>query len=298
MMENSPLIEIGLPLALIIIMAGMGLSLRPADFGQVAARPLGLFWGTLLQIALLPACAFGLAYLLGLPTAIAVGLVILSACPGGTTSNLITYLARGDLALSIALTVAASLITIVSLPYLTNVALAMFAGADEAVELPMTRTVLMLAAITLVPVSVGMLVKARWPGFAATAERVVGLFGAFVLAALIVAIAWQLWDRLPALLVAAGPACVALNLIGVGAGLLATQAPGLPRIQALTIAIELGIKNATLGLLVAMTLLDSPEMAVPSAIYGLLMYGFGIAIILIGRRWLAGAATPAPATRR
>ncbi|QDH71418.1 bile acid:sodium symporter family protein [Marilutibacter alkalisoli] len=283
-MENSPLIELGLPLALAVIMIGMGLSLRPADFRQVAVRPLGLAWGTFLQLVLLPACAFALAHLLKLPPLIAVGLVILAACPGGTTSNLITYLARGDLALSIALTVVASSITIVSLPFLANIALAMFAGADEAVELPMARTVLMLAAITVVPVCIGMLVKARWPGVAAAAERAVGLFGALVLATLIVLIAWQLWDRLPSLLARAGPACVALNLIGIAAGLLATRVPGLPREQALTIAIELGIKNGTLGLLVAMTLLDSPEMAVPSAIYGLLMYGFGIAIIFFGRR--------------
>lgn len=289
-MENSPLIELGLPLALAVIMAGMGLSLRPADFRQVAVRPLALVWGTLLQLVLLPACAFALALLLGLPPLIAVGLVVLAACPGGTTSNLVTYLARGDLALSIALTVLASGITIVSLPIMANMALSVFAGAEEAVELPMARTVLMLAAITVVPVCAGMLIKARWPLAAAAAERVVGLFGALVLAALIVAIAWQLWDRLPSLLAQAGPACIALNLVGIAAGLMAARVPGLPRAQALTLAVELGIKNGTLGLLVAMTLFESSEMAVPSAVYGLLMYGSGIALIVYGRRRQARAA--------
>lgn len=283
-MEQNPLISIGLPIALIIIMAGIGLSLRPRDFLQVAHRPRGLVWGSVAQLVLMPAAAFALAWALSLPPLVAVGLVILAACPGGTSSNLITYLARGHLALSISLTVTASLVTIVSLPLLTNLALRGFVGEGQQVELPVLRTVAMLAVITVIPVAVGMLVRWRSPGVAARAERAVGLFGAMVLAALIVAIAVRIGDRLPELLLQAGPACVALNLLGIGLGLFATRGLGLSPVDALTVAVELGIKNGTLGLLVAMTLLDSPEMGVPSAVYGLLMYFFGVGLIWLGRR--------------
>lgn len=286
-MEQNPLISIGLPVALIIIMAGIGLSLRPRDFLQVARRPRGLVWGSVAQLALMPAAAFALAWALALPPLVAVGLVILAACPGGTSSNLITYLARGHLALSISLTVTASLVTILTLPLLTNLALRSFVGEGQQVELPVLRTVAMLAVITVIPVAVGMLVRWRSPMLAARAERGVGLFGALVLAALIVAIAVQIGGRLPALLLQAGPACVALNLLGIGLGLFATRGLGLAPADALTVAVELGIKNGTLGLLVAMTLLDSPEMGVPSAIYGLLMYVFGIGLIWLGRRRFA-----------
>lgn len=286
-MEHNPLISIGLPIALIIIMAGIGLSLRPRDFLQVARRPRGLVWGSVAQLVLMPAAAFALAWALALPPLVAVGLVILAACPGGTSSNLITYLARGHLALSISLTVTASIVTIVTLPLLTNLALRSFVGEGQQVELPVLRTVAMLAVITVIPVAVGMLVRWRSPTLAARAERMVGLFGAFVLAALIVAIAVQIGDRLPALLLQAGPACVALNLLGIGLGLFATRGLGLSPVDALTVAVELGVKNGTLGLLVAMTLLDSPEMGVPSAVYGLLMYAFGVGLIWLGRRRFA-----------
>lgn len=283
-MDQSPLISIGLPIALIIIMAGIGLSLRPGDFVVVAKRPAGLVWGSVAQLALMPAAAFVLAWLLPMPPLVAVGLVILAACPGGTSSNLVTYLARGHLALSISLTVTASLVTIVTLPLLTNLALGWFVGDGQQVQLPVLQTVAMLAVITVIPVAAGMLVRWRAPVVAARAERAVGLFGALVLAALIATIAVQIGDRLPTLLLQAGPACVALNLIGIGLGLFATRGLGLPPADALTVAVELGIKNGTLGLLVAMTLLESPEMGVPSAVYGLLMYVFGIGLIALGRR--------------
>ena len=136
-MEQSPLIEIGLPVALMIIMAGMGLGLTPGDFRQVVARPKAMFVGTLAQVLLMPLLAFGLAELMGLSPAIAVGLVIIASCPGGTTSNIFTLLAFGNVALSITLTVLASIITIATIPIFTNLALDLYStgSAEEAVRL-------------------------------------------------------------------------------------------------------------------------------------------------------------------
>jgi BASS family bile acid:Na+ symporter len=286
-MEQSALIEIGLPIALIIIMAGMGMTLTPADFRKVTTRPKGLVWGSVAQLFILPMIGMVVAALLRLPPEIAVGLVIIAACPGGTTSNLVTYLARGNLALSIALTVIASLATIVTLPVFVNFALDRFIEADARVHLPVLRTIAMLVTIILIPVAVGMSVRRIAPGFAARFERFVSIFGAVVLLALIIGISISVSDQLGAILSSAGPAVISLNICGIALGLLGTRLFGLPADQAITVAVEVGIKNATLGMLIAITMMNSPEMAVPSALYGMLMYAFGAGLIVYGRRNIA-----------
>jgi len=284
-MQESGLISIGLPLALMIIMAGMGLSLTVDHFRHELTQPRGVVVGTLAQALVMPGLAFLIIYLLDLPPMLAVGLVVLAACPGGTTSNLITYLAGGNLALSIALTVTASVLTVVSLPIYVGLALSN-AGVSADVSLPLGDTIGTLAVVILLPVACGMLLKAKKPDWAAALERGVGIFGVVVLVALIVGIAASIWDRLPTLLVQAGPACITLNLLGIGIGLLVSRLSGLRFVDALTVSIELGLKNGTLGLLVALNLLKSTEAAVPSAVYGLLMYLSAIALVVTGRKLL------------
>lgn len=283
-MEQSPLIEVGLPVSLFIIMVGIGLTLTPADFGREARRPRGAVAGSVAQLLLMPAAGFALAWALGLFPAIAVGLVVVAACPGGTTSNLVTHLARGNVALSVVLTVSASLATIVTLPFFVNLALRATPDAGGSVSLPVLETIATLVVIVLVPVALGMTVRSLAPGFATRAESAVSLFGAFVLLALIVAIAASVWDRIGTLLLQAGPASAALSAAGIAIGWGSAALAGLERTSRLAVAVELGIKNTTLGLLVAISLLDSPEIAVPPAVYGLLMYAFGLALIAYGRK--------------
>lgn len=294
-MEQSPLISVGLPLALFVIMTGMGLTLTVDDFRREARQPRATLVGLLLALVAMPAVGFGLAAALGLAPMLAVGVVVLATCPGGTTSNLVTFLARGNVALSIVLTVAASLVTILTLPLATGLAMSQFADAGEAVRLPLGQTVGMLVGIVLVPVLIGMTVRARRPDWARRAERGVSLFGAAVLALLILAIAYSLRDRLVELLVQAGPACVLLGAAGVALGLGVGRAAGLGARDALTAAVELGVKNGTLGLLVTLSVLESAEASVPSAIYGLLMYGFALALIAFGKRTLPASASGGPA---
>lgn len=155
-MESSPLISAGLPIALFIIMIGIGMTLTVRDFRQVAVYPKGMIVGTVAQILLMPLVAFALASALSVPPAIAVGLVIIAACPGGTTSNLFVLLARGNIALSIVLTVSASLITILTLPLIANVALQFYMGTEENIVLPVWKTIGMLIGIVLFPVTIGM----------------------------------------------------------------------------------------------------------------------------------------------
>lgn len=299
-MESGPLISIGLPISLFIIMVGIGMTLTARDFHQVTVKPAGLIVGTVTQILVMPLVAFALCWALVLPPAIAVGLVVIAACPGGTTSNLFTLLARGNVALSIVLTVSASLITIMSLPLFSNYALQTYFGTQQEIVLPFGRTVAMLSVIVLLPVAIGMSVRAFRPQLASRAERLVSIFGGLVLAVLVVAVVYGIRDRFVDLLVQAGPSAILLNLLGIALGLLSSRAAGLSRREALAVATELGVKNGTLGLMVTLTLLNSSEMSVPSAVYGVLMFPIGFLLAAYGRRVIrerkgASAVEPAEA---
>jgi bile acid:Na+ symporter, BASS family len=286
-MEQSPLIEIGLPIALFVIMIGIGLTLTVKDFQREAKEPKGAIVATLAQLIIMPLLGFGIAALLGLPPAIAVGLVIAAACPGGSTSNLVAYLARANVALSIVLTVLASVATIATLPFYTNLALGWQPTAqDVAVRMPVGRTVVLLVGIILIPVAIGMAIRRRAPHRAASLERAVSLFGGLVLVALIIGIAYSVREEFWELLAAAGPASLLLNVGGLLVGYLAATAAGLRKADRLTASVELGVKNTTIGMLIAITVIGSETMAVPSAVYGLLMYASAAAIVVYGQRTL------------
>lgn len=282
-MESSPLISAGLPIALFIIMIGIGMTLTFQDFRQVAVYPKGIIVGTVAQILLMPLVAFALASALAVPPAIAVGLVIIAACPGGTTSNLFVLLARGNIALSIVLTVSASLITILTLPLFANVALQFYMGTEENIVLPVWKTIGMLVGIVLFPVAIGMLVRARKPDVARKAESIVSVFGGVVLALLIVVLVYGVRDQIWELLKQAGPATILLNVVGIFIGLLAGRITGLTQRESLAVAVELGVKNGTIALMVTLTLLESSAMSIPAAVYGVLMFPIGFLLAVYGR---------------
>ncbi len=282
-MESSPLISAGLPIALFIIMIGIGMTLTIRDFRQVAVYPKGMIVGTVAQILVMPLIAFMLATLLTVPPAIAVGLVIIAACPGGTTSNLFVLLSRGNIALSIVLTVSASLITILTLPLFTNIALQHYMGTEEDIVLPVWKTIGMLVGIVLFPVAVGMVVRTRKPEVARKAESIVSIFGGIVLAVLIVALVYGVRDQIWELLKQAGPATILLNVAGIGLGLAAGRVAGLTQRESLAVAVELGVKNGTIALMVTLTLLESSAMSIPAAVYGVLMFPIGFVLAMYGR---------------
>lgn len=282
-MESSPLISAGLPIALFIIMIGIGMTLTIRDFRQVAVYPKGMIVGTVAQILVMPLIAFLLATLLAVPPAIAVGLVIIAACPGGTTSNLFVLLSRGNIALSIVLTVSASLITILTLPLFTNIALQHYMGTEEDIVLPVWKTIGMLVGIVLFPVAIGMVVRTRNPAVARKAESIVSIFGGIVLAVLIVALVYGVRDQIWELLKQAGPATILLNVAGIGLGLAAGRMTGLTQRESLAVAVELGVKNGTIALMVTLTLLESSAMSIPAAVYGVLMFPIGFVLAMYGR---------------
>jgi bile acid:Na+ symporter, BASS family len=204
--------------------------------------------------------------------------------PGGTTSNIITFLSNANVALSIVLTVVASLATVLTIPIVVEFAIDRFGSIDESVSLPVVRTIGQLVLIVLVPVIIGMVIRARRADLAGRIEKGVSAFGAAILVLLIGGIALELGSDVPVFLRQAGPAVILLNVAGLLVGGLLGWVGGLPKRDRLTIAIELGVKNATLGILVATLLSTQPLYAAPSAVYGLLMYVSAALVVVYGRR--------------
>lgn len=298
-MQDNPVIAIGLPVALAAIMVGIGLSLTLADFRAQARTPRATIIGTLGQVLLVPAIGIAVSLLMDLPPIMAMGLVLVAACPGGSTSNLVTYLARGNVALSIILTVVASLVVIVTLPGWLDVAgrlLPDAAGLD--VTVPLGQTFGLLVGVILVPVAIGMVIRAKAPALAATLERGMSALGALVLILAIAAVAVDLGGEIVDMVVATGPAVLVFNLAVILVGGALAWIARIDRASQLALAVEYGIKNSTLGLVIALTVVGDEEFAVPAAVYSIVMYLTAVAVIAIGRRIMAADATSPAAPAR
>ena len=282
-MEGNALISIGLPVALFIIMIGMGLSLTPADFRRVGEQPRGVVVGTLGQLILIPALGFLVAWAVG-GGPLAAGLVLVAACPGGTTSNLICYLARSNLALSITLTVISSFATIFTIPPLVNLALEMFTGEGEIIRLPFMKTLITMTVIVLIPTAIGMALRQWKPDLAARSEGMISKFSALVLLAIVIGIVVAEWQRLPGWIAQALVPALLLNLAALGTAYVIAKGAALEFADRLTVVIELGLKNTTIGMLVALSLIGSVELAIPAAIYGIAMYASAFVLVTYGRR--------------
>jgi len=280
-MQESILTSVFLPLALAFIMLGMGLSLTVKDFKNILVYPKAIVLGLANQLILLPLIGFALVMLFGLTGALAVGVMILAACPGGPTSNLVTHLSRGDLALSISLTAVSSFITILTIPLIVNFAIHQF-GEEGSVALPVLQTIVQIMGVTLVPVSIGMFLKKRFPKLAFKADKPVRIASAVFFTLIIFAAILKEREHLVEYFLLTGPVSLILNILTLVTGFLLASILLLPKRQRLTIAIESGIQNGTLGIMIAVTLLRNSEMAIPIAIYSLLMFVTAAIIIFVG----------------
>lgn len=284
-MEDSILTKVFLPLALGIIMLGMGLSLKLVDFRRILLQPKATILGLLNQLVLLPLLGFGLALAFDLPGEMAVGIMLLAACPGGVTSNLISHLAKGDTALSITLTAISSLITIVTIPLIVGFSVTYFLAVEQQIELNVKEMILQIAVITIIPVSLGMFIRSQAESFALKMEKPVKIFSAAFLALIIVAAVLKDRENLGRYLVEAGPAALALNVSTMALGFFSARLFRLNTAQSVAVSIESGIQNGTLALGIALGILDSAAISIPPAIYSLLMFGTGgIMVAIFGRR--------------
>ncbi len=281
-MQSNILTEVFLPLALGIIMLGMGLSLTIADFRRIFVYPKAVTIGLLNQIILLPIIAFGLIKVFGLQAELAVGIMILAACPGGATSNLISHLAKGDTALSITLTAFSSLVTVVSIPFIVNFAIVEFMPNGEEQQLNVMKTVVSVIVITIVPVAIGMFIHSKAPSFSQKMEKPVKIMSAIFLALIILAAILKEKDNLVIFFQQAGPVALTLNVVTLALGFFVAKLLGLSARQSMTVSIESGIQNGTLGITIAATLLNNSQMSVPPAIYSLIMFMTAGVVIYTG----------------
>ena len=281
-MQSSVLTELFLPFSLAFIMFGMGLSLRIEDFKRILIYPKAVGIGLLNQLIFLPIIAFGIANLFELPAELAVGLMILAVCPGGATSNLITHLAKGDAALSITLTAFSSVITVFTIPFLVNYSIGYFIPGGEAQQLEVVGTVVSVLVITIIPVALGMLVFAKAPKLASKLDLPFRRISAIFFVIIVVAAVLKEKENLVRYFVEAGPAALTLNVSTLLLSFGTARLFKLPFRQGLTIAIESGIQNGTLGITIAATLLMNSVMTIPSAIYSLIMFGTAALVIFFG----------------
>jgi len=260
------------PVGLVLVMFGMGLSLGIGDFRRVFEFPKAALLGIGGQLLLLPALAFALTAVVDMPKDIAVGLIIIAACPGGVASNAIVYAARADVALSVTLTALNSTVTVFSIPFVVSLGLAMHFGESGTVpEMPILQTISRLFSITVLPIGIGMLVRARWRRLAVALGESFRITSIVILIVIVIGVIGMQLDTFIAGLRYSGPFALLLNLLAMGMGYGLAQLAKLNHAQQLTIAIEIGLQNGTLAVLVALTLLQMKEMAVTPSIYAALM---------------------------
>ncbi len=241
----TPLQTILLGALLVLLMAGMGASLTLADFREVLRRPRGPLIGLLSQYGWMPLIAFGLCRALSLPDDLAISLIVVGCTPGGTTSNLFTYFAGADVALSVSMTTLSTIAAVALMP----LTLWIYASgyASESLKIPYGNITSTLA-VMLVPLALGMFLRARRPGAAAVVERLGGLAG---LAVLVLLIATGIYNNLGLLGATTGTMYVAaggLGLLGFGLGWLGARVLGLGSPQRRAVAFETGIQNSPLAL--------------------------------------------------
>ncbi|EAM48518.1 bile acid:sodium symporter family protein [Crocosphaera watsonii WH 8501] len=212
-MESNFLSAVFLPLALFFIMMGMGLGLKIVDFKRVLVEPKGVILGLVAQLIVLPLVGFVLASIFPLTPELAVGVIILGACPGGATSNVISYLVRGNVALPITLTAISSLVTIISIPLVINLGMQMFMGADTTLQLPILTTITQIAVITLLPISLGMFINKSQPRLAAKLENIVKWLSLFFLGLIIFGLLLKERANLLPFFLQVGGVTLSLNLI-------------------------------------------------------------------------------------
>jgi bile acid:Na+ symporter, BASS family len=282
-MEASFLSAVVLPIALAIIMLGMGLSLVPEDFQRVKKYPKAVSIGLISQLVFLPIIGFVIAKVVPMQPAIAMGLMIVALCPGGVSSNLITFLAKGDVALSVTLTAFSSVITVFTIPVLGNLAYRHFIGQTAAIALPIGATILQVFLMTLLPIGLGMGLRQIYPEVARRLEKVTNRLAVAFLAIIILMLIIREWNSLPGFIVQVGVGVVLLNTISMLTGFYVSKLFHLKPPQQISVAIEVGIQNGTLAIAITAGLLNNPDMAIPAAIYSLFMNVTGLIAIGYGR---------------
>jgi len=270
--------------SLIIIMLGMGLSLVIDDFKRIILYPKAIMVGMVNQLILLPIIGFTIAVLFPLKPEISIGIMILAASPGGPTSNLIAHLAKGDTALSVTLTALSSFITILSIPLIVNFALVHFLDEGQMIHLDWLETVIQILVIIIIPITIGMIIRRYKEGFAKRMAKPVRKASGVVIALVIVGIFIKERANFVSYFEQAGLATLALNVSTMLVGYYSSKLFKITNKRAISISIESGIQNGTLAITIAVVLLGNTAFAIAPAIYSLLMFFTGGAVVYLATR--------------
>ena len=265
--------QIFLPISLAIIMFGLGLTLVVNDFTRLFTYPKEVIIGLCNQLVFLPLIGFLIILLFDLNSSMAIGIMILSLCPGGPTSNLITQVARGNIGLSVTLTALASLITVFTIPIILSKAITYFTGeTDIVIELPIVQTMIQILVITVIPVSIGMLIRKKNEAFAVRMERPMRIASTVLFIIIFLLVMFANKDLIVQAMKEVGIATLLLNLLTMALGYLTAKVFGIKGKSQISITIESGIQNGTLAFVIATTILNNVEMGLPTGAYSIWMF--------------------------
>ncbi|WP_282109980.1 bile acid:sodium symporter family protein [Shewanella algicola] len=277
-MTGSIITEILLPLALAFIMFGMGLSLTRFDFLRLWQTPAPIVTGFVGQIIALPFLALGICLAMELSTPMAIGLMILAACPGGTTSNVVSHLAKANLALSVSLTAISSIVCVFTAPFVIQFSVGYFANGAP-IDVSLTSISLGLLVITLLPIVFGMVVRGYYREWAIKVEVYFRRFALVFLLLMITGVVIQEHAIIVEAFNEVFIACLLLNFGAMFIGVVSAKLLKLTHKDGLTLAIEIGLQNSTMAMLICISLLQMPSYAVVAGVYSLTMYlGAGLLI--------------------
>ncbi len=260
-----------LPMAIAIIMVGLGLSLTPADFKRIIQYPKAMIIGLVTQMVILPLICLLIAQYFELSPVLAVGLMLLAAAPGGPSANLYSHMAGGDVALNVSLTALNSILSIFSIAWIVNFSLAYFMKAEAYIPMQFQK-VLEVCAMIITPICVGMWVRYRFPDFALRMDRPVKLVSGLFLALLIILAGLKEIDHLMEDIQTVGAAALSFNLACLLVGYFLPRLFKLSPKQAVAISMEVGIHNGSLAIYIALSILNQSEMTIPAVVYSLIMF--------------------------
>lgn len=260
-----------LPMAIAIIMVGLGLSLTPTDFKRIIQYPKAMIIGLVTQMLILPLICLLIAQYFELSPVLAVGLMLLAAAPGGPSANLYSHMAGGDVALNVSLTALNSILSIFSIAWIVNFSLAYFMKAEAYIPMQFQK-VLEVCAMIITPICIGMWVRHRFPDFALRMDRPVKLVSGLFLALLIILAGLKEIDHLMEDIQTVGAAALSFNLACLLVGYSLPRLFQLPPKQAVAISMEVGIHNGSLAIYIALSILNQGEMTIPAVVYSLIMF--------------------------
>lgn len=267
----GPILTVLLPATLGVVMLGLGLTLTTADFARVLTAPKAVVVSLVCQLVVLPLLCFGLVKLAGLSPVFAVGMMILVASPGGTTANLFSHLARGDVALNVTLTAINSVVAVVTVPVVVGLSVTHFLSGSADVGLQADKLV-QVFAVVLVPVAVGMWLNRSYPRFSARMRGPVKKTSVVVLIIMLVGTVVQNREKIFSNMDTVGGVALTLTVLSFTIGYWAPRLAGVNRGQSIASSMEIGVHNAVLAMTIAASVFDSLDMVIPAAVYGTLMF--------------------------